>query len=294
MIARSTGLWASAVCAALSGCLDEGAPLFTEAGAQDAGVDAAAQPFDGGLSADVPPVVRPDAGALNTDNVKVYAHTANTLYVVDPRRLSVTRVNDFQFSEDGRDHRMTDIAVNSADELWGITFNAIYRINPNTARCFYAANFNGGDFNGLSFVPGTEFDGTREVLIATSRSGGVFRIDTTNGQATQLGDYGANLGSSGDVVSIESGGTFATVLDDDGIEQLARINALTGRATLIGPTGQGDIWGIGYWRQRLFGFTRSGNFVTLDLNNGHATVLSRSNESWWGAGVTTLAPTAPP
>jgi len=242
---------------------------------------------------DVPPVVRPDSGGIVTDNVRVYANTASTLFAIDPRRLTVQRIAAFGWPSDGRNHQMTDIAVNAQDELWGITFNAIYRIETATARCTFVAPFAGTNFNGLSFLPGTELDGG-QVLVATNRTGGVFRVDTQTGAIGSIGEYASGLGSSGDIVSVEGAGTFATAIRGFSEEVLVRVDPANGRATVIGPTGQGSTWGLAYWRQRLFGFTEDGNFVTLDINTGASTLIINNGEAWWGAGVTTLAPTAPP
>ncbi len=242
---------------------------------------------------DVPRADRPDSGGIVTDNVRVYANTASALFAIDPRRLTVQRIAAFGWPNDGRDHRMTDIAVNAQDQLWGITFNAIYRIETATARCTFVAPFAGTNFNGLSFLPGTELDGG-QVLVATNRSGGVHRVDTNTGAITLLGNYGNSLGSSGDIVSVEGAGTFATAIRGFNEEVLVRVDPANGRATVIGTTGQGSTWGLAYWRQRLFGFTEGGNFVTLDIHTGASTLIINNGEPWWGAGVTTLAPTAPP
>ena len=267
---------------------DAGPAAATDAGDFDAG---RINPNPPGV--DVPPVVRPDSGGIVTDNVRVYANTADTLFAIDPRRLTVQRIADFGWPNDGRNHEMTDIAVNAQDQLWGITFNAIYRVETATARCTFVAPFEGTNFNGLSFLPGSELDGA-EILVATNRTGGVFQVDTVTGATRLRGSYGGGLGSSGDIVSVEGAGTFATAVRGFNEEVLVRVDPTNGAARVLGVTGQGSTWGLAYWRQRLFGFTADGNFLTLDINTGAATVITNTGRPWWGAGVTTLAPTAPP
>lgn len=275
---------------------DEPARFVSDAGARrDAAV------ADGGglvTYPDVPPV---DGGARDVppplDDVRVFAHTAGTLYSVNPRTFTVTRVGDFAFSDGGS--QMTDLAINADGDAWGITFNALYRVDLATARCTFLAPFAGAMFNGLSFIPGTELE-PGERLVAANRNGAVVRVDTATGAIRQIGLYGPDTGSSGDIVSVVDGGTFATIVDldvgfgEEPVEYLARIDPDTGRATRIGLTGVSRTWGVGYWRGIVFGFTEGGAVVTLDTTTGRATEVARNNVAWWGAAVTTIAPVAPP
>ncbi|MEI8259516.1 MAG: hypothetical protein WCJ30_27940 [Deltaproteobacteria bacterium] len=135
--------------------------------------------------------------------------------------------------------------------------------------------------------------GTAERLLATTREGAIYRIDTATGATTSAGAYGGIYGSSGDIVSVVGAGTFATVVDDNlffPTEYLARIDETTGAATIIGPTGVSETWGVGYWGGTLYGFTHGGQVVTIDLATGHATPVASVTPLWWGAGVTTRAP----
>ena len=62
----------------------------------------------------------------------------------------------------------------------------------------------------------------------------------------------------------------------------------TGQATLIGAIGFHDIWGIGFWKDRVFGFTQDGQFILIDPATGTGTMVSQMpGVAWWGAGVTT-------
>lgn len=273
------------------GCASE-SPSFNFNRDASVALDAArvdVAPEAGGLDVAAIPVDTPEV----LDNVRVFAHSSDSLYTLNPRTLGVVRVGPFLWPSDGNDHRMTDIAVNAAGDIWGITFGALYRVDPMTARCTYVADFAGRTVNGLSFIPADEFIGGTEQLIAADRSGIVYRVDTVTGRATQYGSFGNGVGSSGDIVSVVNAGTFATVVSG-GLEYLARINPQTGAATLIGQTFQSETWGLGYWRGSVYGFTSSGLVVLIDIETGRATPEQRTGPPWWGAGVTTIAPTAPP
>jgi hypothetical protein len=281
---------------ALCACGADDPPRFVA----DSGVRRDAGALDAGVTApaDVPAV---DVGGLDVppllDNVRVYAHTDSALYAIDPRTFTVSRVGDFVWSDGGS--QMTDLAINANGEAWGITFRALYRVDLVSARCTFVAPFAGTLFNGLSFIPGGELE-PGEVLVAANRNGAYVRVDPATGAIRQLGLYGPDLGSSGDIVSVAGGGTFATVVDlnvglgEEPVEYLARIDPTNGRATRIGPTGVTRTWGVGYWRSRVFGFTEGGAVVTLDIATGRATEVARTDVAWWGAAVTTIAPVAPP
>ena len=62
-------------------------------------------------------------------------------------------------------------------------------------------------------------------------------------------------------------------------------------ATPIGTdTGYQDLWGIGFWKGQVFGFSDDGTFVLIDTTTGAATTVEVSDVEWWGAAVTTAAP----
>lgn len=276
---------------ALAACASE---PTTFAPPRDASVDIASDvAADAPLvSADVTPRDTPPAdGTSSTDDVLVYAHTSSELFRVDPRALSIRSVGRFAFAEDGQNHEMTDIAVNAAGELWGLTFDAIYRIDAMTARCTLVSPLE-GQYNGLTFVPAGVLNPSAEVLVAVERGGAYFVVNTRDGRVQRLGAYGVG-GSSGDLVSIATADTWA-IVKIAGVDNLARVDLRRGVTTVVGPTGVDDLWGLGYWRQRLYGFASTGEFVTIDPATGRATVVMRTSQAWWGAGVTTLAPTAPP
>ena len=99
--------------------------------------------------------------------------------------------------------------------------------------------------------------------------------------------------SSGDIVAVTGFGIVATVTGSGG-DVLVRLAPGTFAATPIGTgTGFSGLWGVGYWRDRVFGFSSTGAFVGIDTTTGAATMISTSSQSWWGAAVTTAAPIIP-
>ena len=48
--------------------------------------------------------------------------------------------------------------------------------------------------------------------------------------------------------------------------------------------------GVAFWKNKIFGFTESGQFVTIDPTTGAGTLVQSNGPHWWGAAVTTSAP----
>jgi hypothetical protein len=235
----------------------------------------------------------PDAAPI--ENAAVYAHTATTLFRVDPDTFAVTEVGDFGWPA-GSD-TMTDLAIDKNGVMIGVSYDKVYRVDASTAACTLLSSNLQGMFNGLSFVPATQVGGTDndpDVLVGDRNTdGAIFQIDPMTGSATQIGDMGGNWVSSGDLVSVKDFGTVATVKANGslGTDTLVRLDPITFHATPIGTdTGASDLWGIGFWKNKVFGFADSGDFVLIDTTTGAATPMSTSSDQWWGAAVTTAAP----
>jgi hypothetical protein len=220
----------------------------------------------------------------------VYANSLAKLYKVDPFTLQVMLVGPFGWPPGSENELMTDIAVDKDENIVGISYGAVYSIDKLTAECKLLTTLTGDQFNGLSFLP----NNGDEILVATGLGGMLWKIDPTGtAPPVQFGNYGGQVASSGDLVSVEGFGTVATVKNGSEIDYLARVDETTGAATIIGNTGYYDIWGIGYWRNKVFGFVATNQFVLIDVTTGHATYISTGPENWAGAGVTTHAPTNP-
>jgi hypothetical protein len=219
----------------------------------------------------------------------VYAHTASTLYRVDPDTLAISLVGNFQWP--GGSDQMTDIAIDKSGLMIGVSFDKVYRVDPSNAHATLLSASLDGTFNGLSFVPATMLGTTGDdVLVGTRGSDGVvMRIDAMTGSATQVGNMGANQ-SSGDLVAVDGFGIVQTTpgMTSDVLVTLA---PNTFAATPIGTgTGFTSIWGVAYWKQKIFGFTANGEFITIDPTTGVGTLVQGNGPTWWGAAVTTVAP----
>jgi hypothetical protein len=220
----------------------------------------------------------------------VYAHTSDSLYKVDPATLKVTLIAAFKWPM-GVSDQMTDIALDKKGNMIGISFGTVYGINTTTAACTRLADLKTGNFNGLSYIF-SEVPDVAENLWAAAQDGTVSSVDSKTGASKGAGSYNGP-GSSGDIVSVKGLGTFATVKrtpGDTGTDWLARLNTLNGQATLIGDTTFTSIWGLGFWKNKFYGFTEFGEFVLIDPKTGKGSLVEKGGPAWWGAGVTTAAP----
>ena len=228
----------------------------------------------------------------NGEQVYVYAQTASTLYRVDPDSLAITKVGDFAWPASVGSDQMTDIAIDKNGQMIGVSFSRVYRVDPTNAACTLLSPSLGGSFNGLSFVPATMLGMTGDdVLVGTENNDGkVFKIDPMTGNKTQVGDMGGSFASSGDLVAVEGFGTVQTVTGSSS-DVLATLAPQTFAATAVGSgTGFGMIWGVAFWKNKIYGFTDGGDFILIDPMTGVASRVTSTGQEWWGAAVTTLAP----
>lgn len=228
-------------------------------------------------------------GPVAPGQASIYAHTASTLYRVDPDTYAVTMVGNFDFPAF---EQMTDLAIDQTGQLIGVSYDAVYRVDATTAHCTQLSSNLARMFNGLSFVPAASIGMTGpDVLIGTEAgSGTVYRVDPMTGAATAIGSMGGSYESSGDVVSVANFGTVQTVPGATH-DVLVRLAPGSFAATPIGTdTGFDMIWGLGYWKGKVFGFTDGGQLITIDPTTGVGTAVASGGPSWWGAAVTTTAP----
>lgn len=265
-------------------------------GPRDAGGDAAR---DAEVTPERDAEVWPDAGIVD-DEVMVWAHSAQTLYEFDPRSETVTAIADFAAPNGDPLDDMTDLAVDRDGRMLTCSNLALFSVDPETAVATEIAVFpidEGVRFYGLTFLPEGVLDVDQETLVGATSAGEYFRIDPDTGSSELLGQFSDGYVLSGDIVSVVGAGTFATVKRDDiDSDVLVDLDPSTGEVTPIGgPIGFVSLFGLGYWRSRLYGFSSRGELVQIDIDRGTGSLVTDQTgaDQFWGAGVTTIAPVGP-
>lgn len=237
---------------------------------------------DGGSDAAAPPLV-----------AQVFAHSADTLYRLDPDTKGVTTVGDFQGCSS-----VVDLAIDKDGVMFATTFDGLYRIDPKTAACSQVAT--GSYPNSLSFVPKGTLDPSEEALVGYVGSDYV-RIDRTTGTVTTVGSLGngGDYQSSGDIVSAIGGGTYLTVKGGDCADCIVEVEPKTGAMkSMIGHLDHASVFGLAFWGGVAYGFDDSGMLFQIDLTTAKTTLIAMPGApaglSFWGAGSTTAAPLVPP
>jgi|GEM_PF-1953096 len=212
----------------------------------------------------------------------IWANSSTDLYKLDPTTFAMTHVGGFGISD------MTDIAVTPAGALYGISFSSLYAIDKTSGKATYIAAVSGSGNNGLTFLP----NGT---LLAADGSGDVKRIDPTSGAVTSLGNFGNGLSSSGDLVAVNGvmygiSSTSAGGSDASQNNVLMTVDVTTGKATIVGPIGFGNVWGLGYVNKRVIALTTGGDVIEIDPLTAKGTKLSNKGVQFWGAGMSPNVP----
>jgi hypothetical protein len=292
-----------------------------------------------------------DAGDGSFGKQLVYAHTDTTLFSVDPSvtPLKLTQLGDFDcIGDTGEDVSMTDVAVDSQGNLFGISATKVQPLNVvgTVVECGTPVVLSGAadpKFYALTFVPAGILDPNDEVLVAGNTAGELWSVAST-GNLTLLGTFGvvpANDGNghtypnsgkawelSGDVVFLANDGNplgYATVRDcpnppsasscsgDDTLIEIdvPKLATASGgsvtksvRGLVVKRAGCSDsvvgsydnMFGIAAWGDRVYGFSRAGYLVDIDIADGSACLVDEyPGAKFSGAGITTLAPViAPP
>jgi hypothetical protein len=201
---------------------------------------------------------------------------------------------------------LLDLAIDKDDKIVGVTRDGLYAINSTTGATTLIRDLqtSAQDLSSLSYVPESITDvSSPDILVSATDVGDVFKIDPMTGNATKIGNYGmaanGQIKSSGDLFGVRGFGIYATVDIGTGkMDYLAKIDPANGwKATPLGTgTGFDNIFGIGYWGGRIYGFVDNGaavgggKMIQIDPNTGAAALISSADIRWFGAGVTTAAP----
>lgn len=265
---------------------------------------------DGGPDAGPPPAPdaghdagpRPDSGPP-IDDVLIYAHSRDTLYTFSAYTNTVTEIGVFRLPDGTQAPYMLDLAVDAAGVVFTSSDSSLFRVDPLTAVATEIGDFGLGSEQlfALSFLAPEESPDGSEMLIGATNDGAYYEVNRDTASTSPLGAYPDGWSSSGDIVSVDGLGTFATLrrsdFPSDVLAQIIFARDGSSIVTVIGPIesaseGFTQIFGLGYWGRNLYGFSNRGQLIRIDRTNGSASTVSTTTgaSQFWGAGVTVAVP----
>ena len=249
---------------------------------------------DAGSGPTSPDITEPDTEVAA--DIRLYAHTKDTLYVLNPSTLGFDLVGAFTFNKNAG--LVTDIALDKVGELFAVTYTDLFACDRLNAKCTWLAKLP-QEFNGLTFIPAGLIDSDKEVLVGIAGKGSWYRIDFGSGGAKLmlLGGYGGGWLSSGDAFSVVGVGTYATLKKCNACDNyLAEVDPATGAViTIIGKTGSAKgLFGLAWFQGVFYAVSSDGNVYMLDVKTATPTPVTvvkvPAGTKWWGAGVSTHTP----
>lgn len=250
---------------------------------------------------------------------EVFVHSNDTLYKLDPTSSELQLSEVGEFTGDLGSDSMVDIALNEDGEMYGTTYNAVYKVDKETgATTLIKKDGTTSDRkypDSLSFVPKGTIESDREVLVGY-RGSDYIQIDPQSGniKVIKSNALGNELVSSGDIVSIKGEGflTYLTVKPNpqgdcnsneckscETNDCLFQVDPKTGaKISNLGSTKRPKVFGLAFWAGTVYGINTDGFLFKLEPdNNVKATNITIPGNfgkiSFFGAGSSTSAPAGP-
>lgn len=236
----------------------------------------------------------------------VYAHSDNTLYVIDLATKALHTVGPFNAPPAGSTTHdvITDLAVAPDGTIWAVSETALYTASAADGHVTKHGSLSacGQRAVALTFTPAGK-------LYTGDFKGAICAIDIS-GATPVVGapvTLSNGLALSGDLVAVGDGTVFGTLYklsDASGhgtqiSNVLGKIDLATGQVTSLGATGFPKLFGVSFANGKVIGFTHdgTGHAVELDPTTGvgsvYATFLDPTTQmgiSFAGAGVNALVP----
>ncbi|XZN91967.1 MAG: hypothetical protein ACM65M_03575 [Microcoleus sp.] len=159
----------------------------------------------------------------------------------------------------------SDIALSNSGQLFGITFDNLYKIDPNLGSASLIGNFGLGSSVGLNAL---EF--ANNTLYAAADGANLYTINVNTGAANLAANLGSEFDSSGDLVFDAANNRFFATSTGTTSDSLFSVS-LTGQATKIGNIGFTNVFGVSFENGNLIGFTEDRKRITINSTTGTGT-----------------------
>jgi hypothetical protein len=170
---------------------------------------------------------------------------------------------------------LTDVALHPDGTLYGAVAGTLVRVD-----------YEAGSLETLVEVPGAfvGLDVSPDGVLYGSVDDRVVRFDLARGTAQAFAFFPGGLVASGDIAFVE-GRLYATVRGGRGGDWLVEVPLEGGRARVIGATGVDEIWGLAPLGDVLYGLTRGGALLRIDVTSARAIELARPGVAFYGGGA---------
>jgi hypothetical protein len=183
--------------------------------------------------------------------------------------------------------QLTDIALNTTNQLFGVTYDQLYQLNPGTNNQQIVGNLGVTGMNGLAFDNNNNLYGIAGRSSSQNGAGdpGFYRINTATGAATLLNNLsscapgafncaptafsfvnGVSVGDTSDIVFDPNTNQFLAVSGNN--NSILFSISLSGTATKIGDVGFGYVAGLAIEGGSLFGYTTDRRQIKIDRTTG--------------------------
>lgn len=184
---------------------------------------------------------------------------------------------------------ITDLARAPDGGLWGVSGEALYRIDRTSGLAAEVGPLGVNNVNALEFYSDGTLYAASHVRTPFASAGSLYRVDLASGTAEEVGGLGSGHGSSGDMALAPDGTLFGSVRTLFGSNYLARIDVVTGQANRVSTTtiGFGNVFGLRFVGDTLFGLTADGDgpgkLITIDTDTGEGTLVRELGFGAFGA-----------
>ncbi|MTJ08830.1 MULTISPECIES: PEP-CTERM sorting domain-containing protein [unclassified Anabaena] len=153
----------------------------------------------------------------------------------------------------------TDIALSNSEEIFGVTFSQLYKVNQTTSTSSLIGNLGVSNMNGLGFT-------TSNTLYGTGGSR-FYSVNTSTGAASLVSNI-SGFSSSGDIVYDPVNNRFLATSAGDSLWSIG----LNGIANKIGDIGFGDVYGLAFDDDgTLYGYTANRQQIVINPTTGSGT-----------------------
>jgi hypothetical protein len=189
-----------------------------------------------------------------------YVHTPHQLYTWS--ESGFLEIGSFTL-EDNTQPSITDIAINSAGEVYAVSTSSLYRVNIETAQISLIGSLSQALF-GLAFDASGDLYGI---------GNGLFIVNIATSGLIPI-PLDISVQTTGDIVGL-SDGTLMCFMDNPAVangDLIIQISPHTGTTTTLFETEYEQFTGVANIYDTILAFSSNGDLLLIDLNTGEVEV----------------------